>query len=242
MLRKILASAILTGLAVGTVAVPAANATTTTPTPRLLTITAPKVQVYKSGKCADYAYTVQVNVPEGEEWAVIGMTEHTKSEKDADVTTGIGPKPVQAKMRLCPKRDGVGPLLYAAAAVRETAPDADPQLEFAKITMQAPSTTKAVVTPKHVKPTKMVKVNGKVTYRNISWKTKAVKKQWVTVQFQAAGSPTNPWTNVTKVKTKSNGKYSVKVKPTVDGRYRVVYSGEGTKAGSTSAVSYIDVI
>ena len=73
MLRKIVAGTVFTGLAIGGFAVPAANAATAAN--GLLTVNVPNVQVYKSAKCADYPFTVKVNVPEGEEWAVVGATQ-----------------------------------------------------------------------------------------------------------------------------------------------------------------------
>ena len=48
-------------------------------------------------KCADFAFTVKVNVPEGEEWAVVGATQRvpwTRAPPSRrDVTMGTGPKP-----------------------------------------------------------------------------------------------------------------------------------------------------
>lgn len=242
MLRKIVAGTVFTGLAIGGFAVPAANAATAAN--GLLTINVPNVQVYKSAKCADYPFTVKVNVPEGEEWAVVGATQRVALDPNTkpaawDVTVGTGPKPVRATMRLCPKQDGVGAFTYVAAAVRETAPKADPEFLTVKSTLKSPSAATAVVTPKHVKKGKTIKARGKVTYRTTSWAKRPIKKKAVTLQFQAVGTTT--WTTVKTVKTTSNGGYSIKTKATTDGKYRVVYSGSSTIARGASAAKIIDV-
>jgi hypothetical protein len=240
--------ALVTGTMLAGVA--AAPAFATTASSGSLTISVPSTTVYKSGSCANYAYTIDVDVPDGSYWSVDVDISRSGAVGDFDFAYGQGPDTVTEYAYLCPWLDGFGTFRYEAHLSYDVAEDHDgdgyaddyysvEDVATAKSTFKSPAKATVDASPEPVRKGKAIHVKGKVTARNADWVSKPVKNQYVSIQRKVKGSST--WTYVGKDKTDSAGRYSLATTASRDASYRAVFQGTGTVAGVTTGGDAVDV-
>lgn len=242
---KMVAAAAAIALGVGIASAPPTSASTART--GAVSISVSDTTVYTTSACADYPFTLRVDVPEGVSWQADVNISRPGSWGAYESISATGPATRPGDAYLCPRLDGYGQFHYEATLhysvdryVDGTRVGSDDRTDVATATstVKAPASVTLDASPEPVEKGSTLKVRGKVTYRNAAWVATAVKDQDVIVQFLPSSE--EKWTAVGRVRTSSRGYYSLKATARTDGSYRTVFAGTSTINQATSASDYVD--
>ncbi|MFE0509552.1 hypothetical protein [Streptomyces sp. NPDC058964] len=257
-------AAVSGALALSALAVPAAQATTSTPT---LNVTFSNVKVDDgktnfvvgtTGKVA-VPVTYTLNHPASVRVThVVSGVEFYRGTPIPDVATvffiGDGPgtcTTVSSTALKCSEtitlaaselRDSdAGTLTVGGGAIDEKTGVTKIQGDLGKVTLKRAARLTANATPEPVKEGRTITVSGQLTHAD--WNGAGTycgyADQAVKLQFRKKGSTT--YTTLNTIRTTSTGALKTTVTASVDGSFRYRFAGTGTTSSVTSAADFVDV-
>lgn len=244
-IRAIAASAAVM-LGVGVAGAPPSSATTADS--GALTISVSDTTVYRTSACADYPFTLAVDVPAGVSWQADINISRPGAWGAYDSVSATGPATRTGQAYLCPRFDGYGQFRYEATLHYSVDRVVDGELvgsedrtdvATAVSTVKAPSSVTLDASPEPVEKGAALKLRGRATFRTSTWALEAVKDQDVTVQFLPSGG--ERWTTLGRARTSSRGYFSFSATARADGSFRAVFAGVNSIAQAVSSPDHVDV-